>query len=145
MISFFLKRLFLRLLDRILPIRRRPKYVSPKQLEFLRERIPPQLYIMLAEQPDPKGSSLRIAPFRHNGKFYLTFFSSEEDLYAASIYTHGRPIFRVDRRLLVQMLSPEPLQQIVFFNPNRKTEIELTVDEMMQAFPERIDLPRGVN
>lgn len=115
---------------------------SSSKLNYPNAKIIDQLFsnklvVILVEEPDPAGYSIKLQDFLQNGKSYIPLFTSKESLKKSTNNANlGKPIYEIDGVLIASLLSEDDKVRI---NPGLKDQVELNGGEIKEVMKDKID------
>ena len=103
----------------------------------IRDAVPPNLVVILAERPDPKSNTLRLQDYHREGGPFIPIFRSKESFQRSTGGGIDKPTFQIDRRLFVSMLRGS---ETIILDPSLPDQIEASANDLKRIFPEPFDV-----
>ena len=109
---------------------------------LIRKGMPPAILVVLAQEPDPKSNILTLQDYHRDGRSFIPIFRSKESFQQSTRGGVKKPIYQIDRRLLISMLhGPET----VILDAGLPDEIVTTGEVLKRIFPEPFDTSRSTS
>jgi SseB protein N-terminal domain len=103
---------------------------------LIRKGVPPEIVVVLAQEPDPKSNSLTLQDYHRDGRSFIPIFRSKESFQQSTRGGVNKSIYQIDRRLFISMLHGAETVILDFGLPD---EIVTSGEELKRIFPEPFD------
>jgi hypothetical protein len=103
---------------------------------LIRSAVPTAVVVILAQQLDPNSNILTLQDYHRDGRSFIPIFRSMESFQRSTRGGVDKPIYQIDRRLFVSMLSGA---EMVILDLGLPDEIVTSGDELKRVFPEPFD------
>lgn len=96
-----------------------------------------KLVVILAQEPDPDGYSIKIQDFVQYGVSFIPVFTSKETMKKSTNNAElGKPVYEIEGVLIASLLNSEDQVRI---NPGLKDQVILDGEEIKEVMKEKIN------